>query len=435
MAAQLILGLSILVGVHEFGHLITAKMFGMRAEKFFIGFPPKVVSFMWRGTEYALGAIPLGGFVKISGMVDESMDAETMKLPPQPYEFRSKPAWQRLIVMLGGIIMNVITGILIFTLLIYVNGETYIPISEVKNGVVASDLAQSIGLKTGDKIIAVNGVKIESFNEVLNAEALLNNGSYTVLRGTETLEIKIPADFADKLSDPSAKKLFVSPIAEYTVGKITTGLPASKAGIDIGDKLISLNGKPITYFHELQSELKNYKGKEVKILIDRNGLRIEKEVTVNSDGMIGIQPKFTWNEKTRDYGFFQSIPVGTAKAFDVITVNIFAFSKMFRGELNPSNSFQGPLAIAQDLYGGTWNWDNFWTMTGLLSMALAFMNILPIPALDGGHVMFLMYEIIARRKPSDKFMETAQKFGMIILLSLMAFVIFNDVFKRLPFSF
>jgi len=185
----------------------------------------------------------------------------------------------------------------------------------------------------------------------------------------------------------------------------------------------------------LQAELKKYKGKEVKVLIDRNGLRIEKDVAVNSDGMIGVQPKYTWTEKTKEYSFAESVPRGTSKAFDVIFVNVMAFGKMFRGELNPSNSLQGPLAIAQDLYGGVWNWDNFWTMTGLLSMALAFMNVLPIPALDGGHVMFLLYEIIVRRKPSDKFMEYAQKFGMIVLLSLIAFVLLNDVIRRLPFSF
>jgi len=435
MAAQLILGLSILVGVHEFGHLITAKMFGMRAEKFYIGFPPKVFGFMWKGTEYALGAIPLGGFVKISGMVDESMDTEAMKLPPQPYEFRGKPAWQRLIVMLGGIIMNIITGVVIFTLLIYSNGETYIPLSEIKNGLVASPEAQAIGLKTGDQIIEVSGKPINSFNEILDADALLNNGSYTVIRNGERLVVKIPSDFADKLSDPSVKKVFVTPIAEYSIGKVTTGMPASKAGIGAGDKIVSINGQSTIYFHLLQAELKKYKGKEVKVLIDRNGLRIEKDVNVNSDGMIGVQPKYNWTEKTKEYSFAESVPRGSAKAFDVIFVNVMAFGKMFRGELNPSNSLQGPLAIAQDLYGGVWNWDNFWTMTGLLSMALAFMNVLPIPALDGGHVMFLLYEIIVRRKPSDKFMEYAQKFGMIVLLSLIAFVLLNDVFRRLPFSF
>lgn len=432
MVAQLILGLTILVGVHEFGHLITAKGFGMRAEKFYIGFPPKVFGFMYKGTEYALGAIPLGGFVKITGMVDESLDTEALSREPEPYEFRAKPAWQRLIVMLGGIIMNIITGIVIFTGLVYSNGESFIPLSEAKYGVVASDLAKSIGIQTGDKIIGVNGQAIQSFNEILDPNVILGRGSYyQIERQGQQMRIEIPSDFADRLSNPAEKKLFVAPVAPFEVGKLTTGMPASKAGIEVGDKIVSLAGKPIQFFHEVQDELATLKGKKIKVMIDRYGLRLEKDLEVTSDGKIGFQPKFLLKEETKYFSFAESVPKGATMAFDVIAVNVMAFGKMFRGELNPSNSFQGPVAIAQDLYGGVWNWDNFWRMTGLLSMALAFMNILPIPALDGGHVMFLTYEIILRRKPSDKFLEYAQKVGMVILLSLIGFVILNDIAKRI----
>lgn len=257
MTAQLLLGLSILVGLHEAGHLLTAKMFGMRVEKFFIGFPPKITGFKYGETEYALGAVPLGGFVKISGMIDESLDTKQMKSEPQPWEFRAKPAWQRLIVMLGGIMVNVITGIFIFILMVYFLGETYFPLKEVnKHGIYVSKLGEEIGLQTGDKIIAMNGQPIERFEDLRNPKFLLEDQSYyTVLRNNEEIKIAIPSNFLDKLSDKENAGSFIEPLYPFTVGELQDGMPAKKAGLQTGDKIVAISDKPVQYFQELRNVL------------------------------------------------------------------------------------------------------------------------------------------------------------------------------------
>jgi len=430
MAAQLLLSLSILVALHEFGHLITAKLFKMRVEKYYIGFPPKVFSFMWKGTEYGWGAIPLGGFVKISGMIDESMDKSMLNREPEPWEFRSKPAWQRLIVMLGGIFMNVITGIVIFSLVLVVFGEEYIPISSAKYGIVTNDVAKSIGLKDYDKIIAVNGKPINTFEEIYQPEALINNGSYyTVERDGKEIKIELPSDLADKLSDRSQQKGFIVPVITYKVAEISSGMPAASADIRQGDSLLTLNGKPVTFFHVLQAELLKAAGKNVKVTLDRGGQILEKDIKVSSDGFLGFKPKNMLDTDTIKFDLPTAVAKGTERAFEIVWLNIAGFGKMFKGELNPANAVQGPIGMAQSLFGAVWNWENFWRMTGVLSMALAFMNLLPIPALDGGHVVFLLYEMITRRKPSDKFLERAQMVGMVLLLSLIVLTFFNDIVK------
>lgn len=430
MAAQLLLSLSILVALHEFGHLITAKLFKMRVEKYYIGFPPKVFSFMWKGTEYGWGAIPLGGFVKISGMIDESMDKSMLNREPEPWEFRSKPAWQRLIVMLGGIIMNVITGIVIFSLIFIIIGEKYIPMSSAKYGIVTNDVAKSIGLKDFDKITAVNGKPIDSFEDIYQPDALLNNDSYyTIIRDGAEMKINLPTDLADKLSDRSEQKAFIAPAVTFKVGKVQNGMPAAKADIREGDSLLTVNGKPIVFFHILQAELASVAGKKVKIALNRNGQELEKEVTITSDGKLGFQQNPMLATSTLTYDIPTSIAKGTEQAFEIVWLNIAGFGKMFKGELNPANAVQGPIGMAQSLFGAVWNWENFWRMTGVLSMALAFMNLLPIPALDGGHVVFLLYEMISRRKPSDKFLERAQMVGMALLLTLIVLTFFNDIVK------
>jgi regulator of sigma E protease len=430
MAAQLLLSLSILVALHEFGHLITAKLFKMRVEKYYIGFPPKVFSFMWKGTEYGWGAIPLGGFVKISGMIDESMDKSMLTREPEPWEFRSKPAWQRLIVMLGGIIMNVITGIVIFSIIFIVVGEKYIPMSSAKYGIVTNEVAKSIGLKDFDKITAVNGKPIDSFEDIYQPDALLNNGSYyTIEREGKEMKIELPSDLADKLSDRSEQKAFIAPAITFKVGKIQSGMPAASADIREGDSLLTVNGNPVAFFHVLQSELLKVAGKKVKITLDRSGQTLEKEVTITSDGKLGFQQNPMLATSTITYDIPTAFNKGTQQAFDIVWLNIAGFGKMFKGELNPANAVQGPIGMAQSLFGAVWNWENFWRMTGVLSMALAFMNLLPIPALDGGHVVFLLYEMITRRKPSDKFLERAQMVGMVLLLSLIVLTFFNDIVK------
>lgn len=430
MAAQIILGLSILVGVHEMGHLLAAKAFGMRVEEFSIGFPPKIFSFKWGETEYALSLIPLGGFVKISGMMDESLDKDQLAAPPEPWEFRSKPAWQRLIVMLGGIIVNVITGILIFVMLTWMNGSTYYSKDEVnKKGIVALPLGKEVGFKTGDKILKINGKDFEDFSDVYDPEVLISNNSYyTVERDGKVIDLKIPKGFLEQYAEKSKTEGFVTPLSPYDVKEVIKGSGASKGGLEKGDKILSVNGHPTTYFNQLQAVLADNKDKTVSAVIDRGGKEKTLSIPIDKDGKMGFYPNDLLQVSHKDFTFGQSVVVGTDRAVKVVVTNAKGLWKMVTGEVNPASSLSGPIAIAQ-IYGGTWNWIKFWSITGLLSMVLAFMNLLPIPALDGGHVMFLLYEMISGRKPGDKFMEIAQKTGMIILLSLMAFVILNDVWK------
>ncbi|MES2388722.1 MAG: RIP metalloprotease RseP [Bacteroidota bacterium] len=432
MAGQLALGISLLVGLHEMGHLLAAKFFGMRVEKYSIGFPPKIFGFMWRGTEYSLGAIPLGGFVKISGMIDESMDKEAMKLPPQSWEFRSKPAWQRLIVMLGGIIVNIITGIVIYAGIIYFEGEKYVPASEARYGIVASDLAKKIGLQTGDKIIKVNGKPLQRWNDAMNPDILLGSDNfYTVDRGGVIMDIAIPNDLIDRLSaDDNFKQGFIGLAKPCIVAEVPSGYPASKSGILPGDQIIQIDNKKITYFHEAQEVLHASAGKTLAVTVTRNGKLLTFHPTATSDGLLGFSVS-ELKTNTLHYSFVESVPKGAGRALDVVSMNIRGLGKVFRREVSVSNSFQGPIAMAKNLYGGLWDWGRFWEATGLLSMALAFMNLLPIPALDGGHSVFLLYEMITRRKPGEKFLENAQKVGMVLLLTLMVFVIFNDVIKEI----
>ncbi|MBB3841731.1 regulator of sigma E protease [Runella defluvii] len=427
MVGQLILGLSILVGLHEWGHLITAKMFGMRVEKYFIGFPPKIWSIQRGETEYGFGAVPLGGFVKISGMVDESLDTKNLTAEPEPWEFRAKPAWQRLIVMLGGIIVNVITGIIIFVAITYSEGYDYIATKDVKYGIVAHKLGQEIGLRTGDKIVAINGKPFDDFAEVRKV-FLESNSYYTVERNGEKVDIYVPNNFIEKISDKKNAGEFIDPIYPFSIREVTPGMPASKSGLLAGDKIVKVNNQPIQFYHEIRDALSNLKNKKAVLEIDRKGKVVTLNVDVPEDGKIGFYPELGLTTTHIDYSFGESIAIGTQKAFSVVTDNIRGFGKIFRGEVSASKALSGPIGIAQ-MFGGIWDWGRFWFLTGLLSMVLAFMNILPIPALDGGHSVLLIYEMVTGHKPSDKFLEAAQKVGMVILLGLMVFAFGNDIFK------
>lgn len=427
MVGQLILGLSILVGLHEWGHLITAKIFGMRVEKYFIGFPPKIWSIQRGETEYGIGAIPLGGFVKISGMVDESLDTKNLSAEPEPWEFRAKPAWQRLIVMLGGIIVNVITGVIIFITLTYYEGHDYIAAKDVKYGIVAHKLGQEIGLRTGDKIVAINGKSFEDFAEVRKV-FLESNSYYTVERGGERVDVYVPNDFIEKVSDKKNAREFIDPIFPFKVGELVPAMPADKAGLKTGDKIVKLNETPINFYHEIQDALDKAKNQTVTLTVERTGQTIPLPIKVSPEGTIGFYPEKDLKITHIDYSFGESIAVGSGKAFSVVTDNIRGFGKIFRGEVSASKALSGPIGIAQ-MFGGIWDWGRFWFLTGLLSMVLAFMNILPIPALDGGHSVLLIYEMVTGHKPSDKFLEGAQKVGMVILLGLMVFAFGNDIFK------
>lgn len=466
MAGQLILGLTILVGLHEWGHFITARMFGIRVNKFYIFFDflfplPNVLNFaLWKkkkgDTEYGLGWFPLGGYVDIAGMVDETKDASSLSEVPEPWEFRAKPAWQRLIVMLGGIIVNLILGVIIFIAITYKLGEKYTPIEQInKEGIVAYDIAKEVGLKTNDKILKINDKPVVFFEDVYNENVVLgNNNNFTVERDGKIIEIPIPNSLPQMISEyrrsGKVKQPFVGTKDKFEVGdvlpkvekgwvamlkeRVMTGAvkdsipPAAKAGLKKGDKIVSLNNTQITYFYELQEALQTNAGKEVNLGIVRGKDSLVIKPTIALTGQLGFGANMLTPRKdsTITFSFGEAINRGTEKAFNTIWANAKGFKKIFSGDVAFSNAVSGPIGIAK-MFGSTWDWARFWSLTGMLSMILAFMNILPIPALDGGHAVILLYEMILRRKPSEKVLERLQQVGMIILLALMVFVIFNDL--------
>ncbi|MDF7813480.1 RIP metalloprotease RseP [Hymenobacter sp. YC55] len=438
MIGNLLLGLSLLVGLHEFGHFAAAKYFKIRVDKFYIFFDflfplPNVLNFALLkkkvgGTEYGIGWFPLGGYVAIHGMIDETQDAESLAAEPQPDEFRAKPAWQRLIVMLGGIIMNVITGIVVFTLLTYIQGESYLPAAEARYGIVPNGLGREIGFRTGDKIVKINGRPFTEFDEVRSPDFLLGDNSfYTIERDGKLLDLNLPSRFMDKLT-ANGDSLFVAPRVPFVVGRVVSGQPAADAGLKAGDKLVRIGEQPIQYFDELQKALLAQAGKPTAVGIVRDGQPQTLTVKVTSAGKMGFEPKPLLHYSTRHFSLLESVPLGIKNAFGIIAVQAKAITKIFKGQASAVDSLGGPVEIAQQ-YGGQWDWLRFWVLTGSLSMVLAFMNLLPIPALDGGHVLFLLYEMIAGRKPSDKFLENAQKVGTLMIMALMVFVLFKPLIK------
>ncbi len=436
MTAQLILGLSILVALHELGHYLAARAFGIRVEKFYLFFDAwgfKLFSFKKGDTEYGIGWLPLGGYVKISGMIDESLDKDQLAGPPQPWEFRAKPAWQRLIVMVAGVTMNVILGIIIFSCTLLAYKKDYLPNNEVKNGIHAYKLGQEIGLQNGDKITAINGKPFDRFDDLLSSRVVFGS-VLTVDRNGQKLEIIVPDDFYKKISAQGRYNFIGSGELLYEVNMVVDGENADKAGILEGDKIIGINGKPVIGHSDLQDKLAERKNSDVSLLIRRGEKDMVLPTTVSDKGTIGIQfetaSAISSDYRMKKYTVGSAFAFGTADAWEALVSNVKGLKKIFSGEEKATDAVQGPIGIAQ-IYGGTWDWAWFWRITGLLSMVLAFMNILPIPALDGGHVIFLTIESITRHKFSDKFMERSQVVGMVLLLALMVFAIGNDVWKHI----
>jgi len=432
MAAQLIAGLSILVILHELGHFLAARAFGIKVEKFYLFFDAwgfKFFSFKVGDTEYGLGWLPLGGYVKIAGMIDESMDVEQMKQPAQDWEFRSKPAWQRLIVMLGGVTVNVILGIFIFWMLTFSYGDSYIPNSEAKYGIVAYDLAKEIGLKSGDKVMAINGKPLEKYSDLWSSDIVLGSGVLDVFRNNETIKIRIPSNFIEKISD-KGRSNYIDDIPRMLslIDTVTPGNNAEKAGFKKGDQFISANDSSVMFMDELKSFLKSNASKTVDFKVLRGQDTISVSSAISEDGTLGFGPKINFELKHVEYGFFEALPIGVSKAWSTLSDNVKGLAKVVKGEVKATKAIQGPIGIAS-IYGSTFSWFRFWMLTGVLSMILAFMNILPIPALDGGHSVFLIIEMIIGRPLSDKFMERAQMVGFFILIGLMVFAFGNDLWK------
>jgi regulator of sigma E protease len=440
MAGQLILALSILVSLHEFGHYITAKWFKMRVDKFYLFFDflfpvPTLLNFSLfkkkvGDTEYGIGWFPLGGYVSIAGMIDETQDASTLAATPEPWEFRGKPAWQRLIVMLGGIIVNLILGVVIFWGIRYNSGNNFVTLSEVnKQGIYAGKLAQEVGFKSGDKVLEVNGKVPVRFDEVPKL-IMEDEARYTIERNGEKKDIILPSGFLDQLAN-GKKGEFIQEGLTFDVKEVLEkegGGGAYKAGLKVGDKFVSMAGQPVKFYQELSPILEKNKGKIIPVVIDRKGSLDTLKMAVSDEGKVGFRPNSLLKDTHEDYTVGQAFNAGFVEAFTVIGTNLKGFKKIFKGDVSASNAVSGPVGIAK-IFGGKWDWANFWFLTGLLSMSLAFMNALPIPALDGGHALFLIWEMITGKTPSIKVQEIAQQVGTVILLGLMVFAFGNDIFK------
>ncbi len=425
--AQLLLSLSILVIVHEFGHFTFAKLFKTRVEKFYLFFDPWFSLFKYKKgeTEYGIGWLPLGGYVKIAGMIDESMDKEQMKQPPKPDEFRSKTTGQRLLIMIGGVLFNLILAVLIYAAVLKVWGEEYLPIKNMEYGIVAEKVGEGIGLQDGDKILTIDNKEIEKYSGLV-AYILLNEAqTIQVDRNGEQIDLQISKDIIPKLIKG---KPLVSPRTPFIIDKFVKGAAGKKAGLLEGDKVIGIDTLPTLYFNEFAQNIVNYKNTTTAIWVERNGEKLKFDVIFNDNPKIGAYPKNVFKLETKSYGFFEAFPAGIKKSITVGKNYLKQFKLLFNPETKAYESVGGFIAIG-NIFPGTWDWQSFWNLTGFLSIMLGILNILPIPALDGGHVMFLMYEVVTRRKPSDKFMEYAQMVGLVLLLALLLFANGNDVYK------
>ena len=443
-ALQLILCFMLLVVLHEGGHFLFAKIFKVRVEKFCLFFDPWFTLFKFKpkksDTTYALGWLPLGGYVKISGMIDESMDTEQMKQPVKPWEFRAKPAWQRLFIMIGGVLVNFLTALAIYAMVLFTWGDTYVPLRNMTDGLKYNEMAQSVGFRDGDIPLRTDAVELERMDGDM-FRAISEAHSVTVLRDGKEVTFSLPGDLSllEMLKD---QPRFAEVLMPSRIDSVTTGGVADKAGIRAGDELIGYNGKAFSTWNEYAvvrgsiadvlaqgNAADSMKMRQVALVVRRaeTGMTDTLNVMLGKDYMLGIAwnlPTATRYESvTRTYGFFESFPAGAVHGWKVLTGYVDDLKYIFTAEGAKS---VGSFGAIGSMFPAVWDCQRFWELTAFISLMLAFMNILPIPALDGGHVFFLLVEVIMRRKPSDKFMERAQTVGMTLLLLLMAFALFND---------
>ncbi|HWB26201.1 MAG TPA: RIP metalloprotease RseP [Chitinophagaceae bacterium] len=435
---QFILSFSILVTLHELGHFLTARWFKCRVEKFYLFFNPWFSLFKKKvgDTEYGIGWVPFGGYVKISGMIDESMDKEAMKLPPQPYEFRSKKAWQRLIIMTAGVIVNVLLAIVIFIGITWKWGDEYLPGKNMTWGVVADTLAQKIGIQSGDKIVAVDTTEVADFFTLPRSIILDEATSLTVDRNGTIKNIPLTKEFIQELNRNKFEGF-----VEIRIPVIVDSIEEDKAHfldktnkLQKGDTLVGLNGIAFRYYDQLDSLRKQYKGQEVTITALRGNDTVRIRAKLDTAGKVGFDPVnamdslFKGKTVKKEYTFAESVPVGFTKCFATLGRYIAGLRQIFAGNISAKDSLGSVISIG-NTFPGVWDWQRFWMLTAIFSIILAFMNILPIPALDGGHALFTIYEMITGRKPSDKFMEYAQMVGMVLLLGLMAYALGLDFWR------
>ena len=438
---QFFMSLSLLIVLHELGHFIPAKIFKTRVEKFYLFFDIKYSLFKKKigETVYGIGWLPLGGYVKISGMIDESMDTDQMSEEPKPWEFRSKPSWQRLIIMLGGVTVNFILAVIIYIGLAWSYGDVFTSNESLKDGVYVTEqsIGDKIGIQTGDKILSVDGNKIENFDKIFIE--LVNGNEFTIERDGREITQEIPVDFISVLLENEESIRFLSPRLPFVIREIPDESTNKDAGLQIKDEIVSIGGTEITYFDEAKPILEQYKGKPVDLMVKREGSGIIPiPVMISDSATIGvINGGFSYDDlekrgvlrlETRKYTFLESIPAGINKGVNTLTSYAKQLKKIFNPETGAYKGVGGFAAIG-NMFPGTWNWGAFWSTTALISIILAFMNILPIPALDGGHVMFLLYEMVTGRKPSDKFLEYAQMTGFFLLIALLLFANGNDLYK------
>ena len=443
-ASQFILSLSLLIVLHELGHFIPAKLFKTRVEKFYLFFDYKFSIFKKKigETVYGIGWIPLGGYVKISGMIDESMDTEQMALPPQQWEFRSKPAWQRLIIMLGGVFVNFILGIFIYIMLMYAYGEKFLPNENVKDGVWVKDsLGINLGIQTGDKVLTIDGERIKKFNELSTLIGFINGTNFQIERNGAVIDKVIPENFISQLIDSDKNAGPVITVRyPFVIAKVQKDSLNANADIQPKDIITAINGTPISYYDQAKNEMAKYKGQNISITLKREKEVKEIPVKVSNFGNIGVAfGRTSYNDLAKlgyydladiEYSFAEAIPAGWNKSWKVLTDYVKQLKKIFNPSTGAYKGLGGFISIGS-VFPSEWSAQSFWNITAFLSIMLGFMNLLPIPALDGGHVVFTLWEMITGKKPGDKFLEYAQVTGFLLLIALLLFANGNDLFKLL----